>query len=693
MLLRTRITLLAAVTLPIVAAAVALPAWLLLEERGARIGALRMMQQQAEVARVIDDATRPLAALLRRAATEEELPAALAHRDAGAASARLLRQVAALPGARVEAIGRGDQLIAAAPGPRSGEPMLAGAILFRDLVPGQEAIGVEASGTDGALRLVAVRRLDTALLAAAIPFDGALRAIAASLRAEVLLADLDGRPLAAPDSPGWALLGAEGPDATAPRLLGHDGRAVLAVPGELRSVAGQPVARLVVLRDATAEAQREEIATLAALALFAAIALLAGVLLHRMLRAALDPLTGLAGVLRAVAAGDSYASTSVPDRRDEVGEIAAAFEALRESGLALGRHETRDRLARERVIALIRANLARLAAVLDPAERAAVEALLHEAEAGAQGGGQVLAEAFGRMADGVLDRHGRMDTLLAERTRDLETVREALAQRVVFDRMVEELDVARRLQLSSLPTEFPVRDAFSLHAEMRPAKEVGGDFYDVLMLPGERLALMVGDASGKGVAAAIFVAMTRSLLRAAIMRGASPAEALAQANDTLVADNPAMMFATVFVGILDCRSGRMVLANAGHDAPRRLRPDGTGAALHERGAQGVALGVMEDMSYVDHVATLAAGETLLLFSDGVTEADRADGTLFGEARLVAALAAARGSGPAATVRHIAGAVDTFAAGAPQADDITLLCFAFHGAAAGRAPEASAAALA
>lgn len=691
MLLRTRITLLAAITLPIVVAAIAVPAWLLIEERGARIAALTLAQQQAEVGRLMEITARPLAATLDRAAADGDLSAALARGDADAASQRLDVLAAAVPGGRLEVIGRGDRLIAAAPGPRSGEPVLAGATLFRDLAPGQDALGVETAPTDGVLRLIAVRRLETLLLAHAIPFEPALRRLSAALRAEVLLADLEWRPLLARDAPGWALVGAAGPMAAAPRQIEHDGRAVLIVPTELRSPAGLPVARLMVLRDATAEARRESLATLSALALLLGIALLAGVLLHRTLRAALDPLTSLAGVLRAVAAGDTYASTSIPPRRDEVGGIAAAFEALRASGLALTRHETRERLARERVVALIRANLGRLAAVLDATERSAVEALLRRAEAGAEGGGQVLAEAFGRMADGVLDRQRRMDGLLAERTRDLETVRAALAQRVAFDRMVEELELARRLQLESLPTEFPTRPSFSLHAAMQPAKEVGGDFYDVMMLPGERLALMVGDASGKGVAAAIFVAMTRSLLRAAIARGASPGEALAQANDTLAADNPAMMFATAFVAILDCRTGALTFASAGHDAPRRLAADGTEAPLHGRGQQDVALGILGDIGYSDRVCAVAPGDVLLLFTDGVTEADRADGTFFGEDRLGATLAAARGASPPETVRRIAEAVEAFAAGAPQADDITLLCLAFRGDAAASAAGVPAAA--
>ena len=140
------------------------------------------------------------------------------------------------------------------------------------------------------------------------------------------------------------------------------------------------------------------------------------------------------------------------------------------------------------------------------------------------------------MVESVLNRHTRLEALLAERTRDLDTVRQALDQRVLLERMVQELEVARRLQLEDLPSVFPVSSSFGMHAAMWPAKEVGGDFYDVMRLPDGGLAVMVGDASGKGVAAAIFVAMTRSLLRAAMSRGASPAEALFQANSALAAD-------------------------------------------------------------------------------------------------------------------------------------------------------------
>lgn len=684
MLLRTRISLIAAVALPVVVAAIAVPAVLLLQERGERIAELQLSEQRAEVMRVLEVAARPLSALLLSASSDDTLRASLAQRDADALQRRLALQLPSDAGAqdlRLQVIGRGDQLLAAAPGGRSGEPMISTDALFRDLTQGQEVIGIAVSSPDGALRLVSALRLEAALLAAAVPLEPALRRIAEALRAEVLLADLDGRPLSAQEAPAWQLLSAAGAHRTAtPFVIDRDRGEVVVVPTELRSPSGLPLARLIVVRDATAEARRRQVVTLLALTVLVGVILLTGFVMYRTMRAALDPLTGLSGALRAVAAGDTFASISMPDRRDEVGEIARAFEALRSSGIALDRHETRERLSRQRGIAVMSATIARLAKVLEDSEREEAAGLLRRVESGTTAGGAVLATALERMADGVLLRQNRLSALLEERTRDLAAVREALEQRVLFDRMVEELEVARRLQLSSLPTEFPSRPAFRLHAAMRPAKEVGGDFYDFMMLDEHRLVLMVGDASGKGVAGAIFVAMTRSLLHAAVARGASPGEALAQANDTLAVDNPSMMFATAFVGILDCRSGVLRYANAGHNPPRVLRQDGAEAPIHGHGAQGIALGIVEDFVFDEHEAAIAPGDTLLLFSDGVTEAQRPGGELFGDERLSATLAAAANAAaadPTIIVEHIAQAVDAFAAEEPQADDITLLCLSYR----------------
>ena len=213
---------------------------------------------------------------------------------------------------------------------------------------------------------------------------------------------------------------------------------------------------------------------------------------------------------------------------------------------------------------------------------------------------------------------------------------------------------------------------------MVPAKEVGGDFCDLVMLDDNRLLLMIGDASGKGVGAAIFIAMARSLLRAAMGRGATPSEALAQANDTLAADNPTLMFATAIVAVLDCCTGLMTYANAGHNAPRCRRSNGREAELPVE--TGIALGVMDGIDFVDQVLQLEAGDHLLMFTDGVTEAVGPGDTMFGDARLAAIVADPTYCEPARLVEAVAHSVEAFEETEPQADDITMVALHWRGVA-------------
>ena len=681
MLLRTRIIALAAAAVPIVAAAVAVPAWLLLHEREARIGELTVARQQAVVSREMQRAARPLTEAVRRIATDGALAEALARQDVVAARARFDLLDATV--GQVEVIARGGRILLADPPVPAAEGMIDTAPVLREFSPGQGDSGVEPMPGGAGLRLVAFARGQGAfVVAAAAPFAPTLGAIGTALDGQALVADLAGRPLLPDSAAAWRSIEQAGArDATLPAGFREQGRAMQVVPTLLAGSSGVPVARLFVVQDASLSARRYDAVLLVAALVLVGVILTAGILLYRMLRAALEPLGDLAGVLRAIAAGDRLASAPVDEREDEIGQIARALGVLRSAGLALDRLETRDRLARRRHLALIGGALARLTEVFEASEREAAAAVLRRLE---QGAGADLAEAFQGMVESVLNRHARLASLLAERTRDLALVREALDQRVLLDRVVQELEVARRLQLESLPSVFPVSPAFEMHAAMWPAKEVGGDFYDVVTLADGSVALMVGDASGKGVAAAIFVAMTRSLLRAAITRGATPAEALAQANDALAADNPTLMFATAFVAVLDPATGLLRYANAGHNPPRVVGETASQRPLG--GADGIALGVVEDFVFEDRERRLTPGDTLVLFTDGVTEADRADGALFGDDRLSDALVAHAGTAPTALVGHIATAVAGFAEGRPQADDITLLCLAYGGAAVAQAAE-------
>jgi serine phosphatase RsbU (regulator of sigma subunit) len=233
-----------------------------------------------------------------------------------------------------------------------------------------------------------------------------------------------------------------------------------------------------------------------------------------------------------------------------------------------------------------------------------------------------------------------------------------------------ELDIARDIQQSILPRSFPERPDVGVFAEMIPAEEIGGDFYDFFFLDDDRIALLIGDVSGKGVPAALFMAMTRTLLRSAAALCPSPGECLRRVNELLIPDNKAEMFVTVFYGILDIPSGRLEYSNGGHNLPYVLRADGRVDALARTG--GTVLGMLGGVDFRTQEGALGREESLLLFTDGVTEAMDVDGELFGEDGLEAVLAACKGRAPSEIVRSIRDAVERHAGDAVQSDDLTAL---------------------
>jgi serine phosphatase RsbU (regulator of sigma subunit)/predicted ester cyclase len=200
------------------------------------------------------------------------------------------------------------------------------------------------------------------------------------------------------------------------------------------------------------------------------------------------------------------------------------------------------------------------------------------------------------------------------------------------ERVEQELRVARSIQQASLPKDVPEVEGWEISPQYRPAREVGGDFYDFLELPNGRLGLVVGDATGKGVPAALVMASARSMLRALAqaLGSSSPGEVLGRVNDSLVTDIPPNMFVTCFYAILDPESGHLVYANAGHDMPYLRRRSGDAEELR---ARGMPLGLMPGMSYEEKETILEAGEAALFYSDGLVEAHDPEGEMFGFPRL------------------------------------------------------------
>jgi len=255
----------------------------------------------------------------------------------------------------------------------------------------------------------------------------------------------------------------------------------------------------------------------------------------------------------------------------------------------------------------------------------------------------------------------------------LQQVREAAA------RAAGELSAARRIQMNSLPlaaTAFPRERRFALDALLEPAREVGGDLYDFYMLDADRLFFLVGDVSGKGLPASLFMAVTKALSKSIALRGPGDVGTIMKdANHELVRENPEMLFVTGLAGILDARTGHLALCNAGHDAPRRIGAGGRVEKLHA--AEGPPLCVIDDFDYPVHAYQLAPGECLCLTTDGISEAMNGQGELFGNARLDAALAAGALE-PAALVLAVREAVRGFVGSAEPSDDLALLVLRWNG---------------
>jgi sigma-B regulation protein RsbU (phosphoserine phosphatase) len=241
------------------------------------------------------------------------------------------------------------------------------------------------------------------------------------------------------------------------------------------------------------------------------------------------------------------------------------------------------------------------------------------------------------------------------------------------DRMEQELNVGHDIQMSMLPLEFPAfpeRSEFSLHATLKPAREVGGDFYDFFFVDDHHLCLVVGDVSGKGVPAALFMAVTKTMIKSQATDDPSPASIITRVNDDLSADNPASMFVTLFIAIVNTRTGEFRFTNAGHNPPYILRSDEP-ECLDQR--HGPIIGAVEGVAFREDSASLNRADTLLIFTDGVTEAMSPADELYSEARLEALLTNAKDP-PEALAGRIIDDVEKYAAEAEQADDITILAY-------------------
>ena len=258
-----------------------------------------------------------------------------------------------------------------------------------------------------------------------------------------------------------------------------------------------------------------------------------------------------------------------------------------------------------------------------------------------------------------------------ERTlRNLREWREAISSRDQLTALQSELGVANQIQQSILPTDFPASHGYRIFGSMEPAKEVGGDFYDVVRLEEDCVGLAIADVSDKGVPAALFMMSSRTMMKGAAISARQPSEVLAIVNSMLSEDNDPQMFVTVLYAVYDPATGQLTYSSGGHDTPLVVHQDGSSDLLPL--TDGIVLGIMPELQYKQNCVTLAPGDTVICYTDGVTEAMNGNGEQFGIERLRQTFLENPPVDAQDAVQKIFEAVYDFADGTIQSDDITCL---------------------
>ena len=309
-----------------------------------------------------------------------------------------------------------------------------------------------------------------------------------------------------------------------------------------------------------------------------------------------------------------------------------------------------------RPVRKITGEAARFARENRPAEQKLAEEIRNKDEIG------LLAESIDQMEEQVGQYIENLTSITAEK-----------------ERITTELSLGRKIQEAMVPHEFPPfpeRKEFDLYASMTPAKAVGGDFYDFFLIDPDHLGLVMADVSGKGIPAALFMMICKTILQSCAMLGQSAAEILKKTNEAICSNNQVNMFVTVWVGILEISTGVLRAANAGHEYPALKRRGGEYALFKDK--HSLVLGAMEGIHYTEYELQLQPGDELFVYTDGVPEAIDTENRAFGTRRMLDALNLEPQAGPEKLLENLRREMDAFVGGAEQFDDITMLSFVYHG---------------
>ena len=269
-----------------------------------------------------------------------------------------------------------------------------------------------------------------------------------------------------------------------------------------------------------------------------------------------------------------------------------------------------------------------------------------------------------------------IDTMETEMVTSIENLKNVTAEK---ERIGTELSLAQTIQENSIPNifpPFPGRNDFDIYASMQAAREVGGDFYNFFFVDDDHLALVIGDVSGKGFPASLFMMVTNILITDRTNMGGTPGEILTYVNKKICEHNRADMFVTVWLGILELSTGKLIASNAGHEYPAIKRAVGDFEIFKDK--HGFVIGSIEDIKYKDYELTLSPGDKLFVYTDGVREARDKDSELFGTKRMLEALNEAADVAPEEILGNVSRAVEGFVKEEEQFDDLTMLCIEYKG---------------
>jgi len=270
-----------------------------------------------------------------------------------------------------------------------------------------------------------------------------------------------------------------------------------------------------------------------------------------------------------------------------------------------------------------------------------------------------------------------LEITIEKSLKEIEEYKSALSAQTKLIALQQELDIANVIQTSILQKTFPPfpdRKDFDIYAKMIPAKDVGGDLYDFFFIDKYRLGIVIGDVSGKGIAAALLMAVSKTLLKATASKGMPADNILSEVNNVIAEESPSNMFVTVFYGVLDTRSGAFEYSNGGHNLPYLISADGKVKQLGNIG--GLMIGAMKDVPYESNVVMIKPGDSLIFYTDGVTESFNKEGEEFQETGLEKILSGKYSLNVTDLVQHVFQEVQSFSEGVEQSDDITCLALKY-----------------